>query len=73
MTKLVRPAISRSKRLLNQPFRGRVHAGRGFVEDQDGRVLEQRAGDADALLLADAQFHAAFADVRCRSPPADGR
>jgi hypothetical protein len=38
-------------------------AGR-LVEDQDRRVLEQRAGDGDALLLAARQLEPALADHR---------
>ncbi len=38
-------------------------AGR-FVEDEDRGVLQKRAGDADALALADAEMAAAFADLR---------
>ena len=49
------------QRLLNQPFRRGVNARGRLVENEDGRVLEQGPGDADALFLADAQFHAAFA------------
>ena len=33
-----------------------------LVEDQDRRILQQRARDRDALLLAAGQFQAAFAD-----------
>jgi hypothetical protein len=36
----------------------------GLVEDQDARVDEQRAGDADALALAARQALAALADER---------
>jgi hypothetical protein len=34
----------------------------GFVENQDGRVLEQGAGDGDALLFAAGELEAALAD-----------
>jgi len=37
-------------------------AGR-FVQQQDGGVLEQGAGDGDALLLAAGQARAAFAEL----------
>jgi hypothetical protein len=39
---------------------GVERAGR-FVEQQDRRVLDQRAGNSDALLLAARQLQAAFA------------
>src|SRR5262245_411055 len=47
---------------LNQRFRFRVEAGSGFVENQDARISENRAGDGDALFLPARQTHAAFAD-----------
>ena len=49
--------------LLDQSLGGGVDTGGGLVENEDGRVLQQRAGDADALLFADAQTHPAFADL----------
>jgi L-ascorbate metabolism protein UlaG (beta-lactamase superfamily) len=45
--------------LLDQPFGGVVHAGGGLVEDEDGRVFEQGAGDGEALFFADAEFDSA--------------
>src|SRR5262249_60862949 len=39
------------ERLLHEPFRLRVEGRGGLVEDQDGRVLEDRAGDGQALAL----------------------
>jgi hypothetical protein len=48
--------------LLDETFGRGVDAGGGFVEDQDRAVFEERAGDADALFFADAEFDAAFAD-----------
>ena len=50
------------ERFLDQSLRRGVHAGGGFIEDEDGRILQQRPGNADALFLAHAEFHAAFAD-----------
>ena len=50
------------ERFLNQSFRRGVHAGGGFVEEQDGRILEQGASDGDALFFAHAQAHSTFAD-----------
>jgi hypothetical protein len=40
---------------------GAVQGRRGLVEDQDRRVLQQRAGDGHALLLAAGQLEAALA------------
>ena len=39
-----------------------VEGGGGLVQDQDGRGLEDGAGDGDALLLAAGEFQAALAD-----------
>lgn len=49
--------------LLDEFFRGGVHAGGGFVKDENGAVFEQGAGDADSLFFADAELNAAFADL----------
>ena len=54
---------------LNQPVKGlddyrlvlRVHAGQGLVQYEDGRVLEQGAGNGDALLLPAGQPHGPLA------------
>src|SRR5579863_10474950 len=51
------------QRLLNQLFRRGVHTGGGFVEDKNRRVLEESAGDADALLFTDAQLYATLANA----------
>src|SRR5205823_974247 len=40
-----------------------IERRRGLVEHQDGRVLEDHAGDGDALALAPRQLHAALADL----------
>ena len=55
----------------HEPVEGILHAalgfgvkrGRGFVQDQDGRVLEDGAGDADTLPLAAAELDAAVTYV----------
>ena len=49
---------------LDQPLGARVHAGRGFVQDQDARVRQRGAGDGDQLALALAQAAAALAQHR---------
>ena len=64
MAIVVRPSIRRSNARLDQPLADRVERGRGLVEDQDPRVLQQHAGDRDALLLAARQLVAALADDR---------
>ena len=61
ITKLVRPFSSVSKRLLDQALGARVHAGGGFVQDQDARVGQRGAGDREQLALSLAQAGAAFA------------
>jgi hypothetical protein len=40
------------QRLLDLLFRLAVHAAGCLVEDEDARVVQDRAGDADALALA---------------------
>ena len=40
-----------------------VERGGRLVEQDDRRVLDQRAGDGDALALAAGQLHAVFADL----------
>ena len=47
-----------------------VERARRLVEHQDGRILQQHAGDGDALALAAGQLHAALADVRVIAPAA---
>ena len=39
----------------------------GLVEQDDGRVLEQRARDGDALALAAGDLRAVLADLACHS------
>ena len=51
------------QRVLHGAFALRVERRGGFIEQQDGRVLEQRAGDGDTLLLAARQAGAAFAKL----------
>ena len=53
---------------LDRALVGRIERRGGLVEDQDRRVLQQRARDRHALLLAAAQLQAALADQSCRSP-----
>ncbi len=52
------------ERFLDECFALAVERARRFVEDEDGRVLEQRARDGDALALAAAELHSAFTDER---------
>ena len=49
---------------LDEAFGGVVHTGRRFVEDEDGRVLEQSPGDGEALFFTHAEFDAPFAERR---------
>ena len=55
------PFVTRSSAVLDRALRHAVDAGRGLVEDEDRRVLEQRPRDGDALLLAAGEPVAAFA------------
>ena len=50
------------QRLLDRRLGAAVERAGRLVEDQDRRVLEQGAGDGDALLLAARQLEAALAD-----------
>jgi hypothetical protein len=52
------------QRPLDQALADGVKRGRGLVEDQDPRVLQQDAGDRDALLLAAGELVAALAHDR---------
>ena len=52
------------ERVLHQPLALRVEGGGRFVEQQQGRVAQQRAGDGDALALAARQPRPAFAHER---------
>ena len=57
------PIEQRHDRLLA----GRVEVRRGFVEEQDAGVAEQRTGDREALPLATAEPGPALADTRVES------
>jgi hypothetical protein len=49
---------------LDESLGGCIHAGCGFVEDEDGWIFEEGAGDGKALFLADAEFNSALPE-RC--------
>ena len=51
-----------AERVAHAEFGFRVHAGGGFVEDQDLRLVGQGAGERDELLLAGGERRAALAD-----------
>ena len=51
-----------AQRLLDAAFAFGVQRGGSFVENQDRRVFEQRAGDGQALALAARQAQAVVAD-----------
>jgi len=61
------------ERLLDQALGRGVHARGRLVENQDRRVFQEGAGDREALLLADAEFHPALAEPRVEplGEPAD--
>src|SRR5688572_19683715 len=50
-----------SETLLDSSFRFRVEARRGFIENQDPRIGQDRARDRNALALAAGELHAALA------------
>ena len=64
MTSTVRPLHELAQRLLDHELALGVEVGGGLVEDQDGRILEERARDGEALALAAAEPHAALAHQR---------
>jgi hypothetical protein len=63
MTKTVRPAKSVSSALLHEELRLGVEARRGFVQEEERRVLEDRPRDRDPLPLAAREEHAPVADL----------
>ena len=42
-----------------------VECSRWFIEEENGRILEVRTSQCDALLLTDRQFRAPVPHVRC--------
>ena len=64
MTMQVRRCGDVVERLLDRRLGAAVERAGRLVEDQDRRVLEQGAGDGDALLLAAGELEAALADHR---------
>ena len=52
------------ERTLNLLFRFGIERGRGFVQEKDGRVLEQCARDGEALLLATGEQTTLIANLR---------
>ena len=49
--------------LLDQDFRGVVQGGSGFVQNQDGGILQKYPGDGQTLLLAAGETDAPLADL----------
>ena len=60
----------RRERLLDRRLDLRVERRGRLVEDQDRRVLEDHAGDGDALALAAGELDAALADMGVVAAPA---
>src|SRR5262250_3393903 len=50
-----------AQRLLHQELAFRVQVRGRLIQDQDGRILQERARDGDALTLAARELHAALA------------
>jgi len=48
--------------VLDQFFRGGVQGTGGFVQNEDGRILQEGAGDGQPLLLPSGKEHAPFPD-----------
>ena len=69
-----RPAgEQRGHRCLNELLALGVEVARGFVEDEDLRRRQDRAGNGQSLLLAARELDAALADERVRTDPAAAR
>src|SRR3954471_19251700 len=49
--------------LLNQRLGPGINAGRRLVENENGRVFQERSCDANALLFSDAELNATLADL----------
>ena len=49
--------------LLDEALRLGVHAGGGFVQEENGGILQEGAGDGDALFFTDTEADPAFADL----------
>ena len=64
MTMTVRCFDQVAQRALHQHLGFGVEMGSGLVQDQDGRVFQQRARDGKPLALAAAQLRSPFADDR---------
>ncbi len=58
------PSHQGFQRFLNQPFALRIQRAGGFVENEDGGILQDRARDGDALTLATGEFDPAVAHQR---------
>ena len=51
------------QRILHQAFRLGIESGSGFIENQDGRILQNGTCNGDALSLSARQTAAAVADI----------
>ena len=51
-------------RVLNQLFRLRINRGRGFVQHENRRIRQNRAGEGNQLFLTGGEAVAALANVR---------
>ena len=65
MTSVVRLCVRRCQRLLHGQLAFRIERAGRLVEQQDGRIAQDGAGERDALALAAGQRHAALAEPRC--------
>ena len=61
ITSVVRSLRHLVERALDFALGAGVQRAGGFVQQQDGRILQDGAGDGDALLLAAGQFQPALA------------
>lgn len=52
------------ERLLHHPLRLCIQSTGGFIQNQDGGVLDQGAGDGDALFLATGQRYTSLTWIR---------
>lgn len=69
-----RPPLGNATQVVqHRSLRGRVEHQRRLVEEQDGRIFQERSGDGDPLALPAGQLRSAFADHRVQPSlhPAD--
>ena len=72
ITSTVRPMHQLGERLLDHELALGVQVRGRLVEDENRRILQEGAGDGDALALASGEAHAPLADQRLVAVRAPG-